>query len=561
MAESSDSMTVSSKSRMSEFFAVRDLMVLLLIILIDVVLAIASVVAIIPLSQLISQMIGLGSAGQESVQQPIIYFNREIGVATAMLIFFIANLLKGFSNLILQYQTLRVKYAVLKRIYSDLILRVFHAAWSDIEKVPGGVIVNVFTKEIHTLGDGLSFLVTRICLILQIVAYLAVPLCIDLWLTVSAVGFLVSAALPFFLASVYGKRLGAANLQSVNNLMEFISDFSGDLKAFYAHNKSGYISEKFSRLFDQHLAATLRVQVLEKGVGSFYRPIAVTGVFGLIGLSLAESDDLSGVAVLVWALISIVPLAGALIQNNISLGLLKPSFSQIFSLRDQLRVLQHAENNFTLSMREPVGISGKNVSLAFGTNRILDGVNFHFKPGLISAIVGPSGCGKSTLVDILLGLRKPDTGQLLVNNIPIGTRYPGTLRSAIGYVPQQPPRVAGSIAENIFFDCDFVDEALVKQLSEVADCGFIYDFTDGIYQQVGGTGVKLSGGQWQRIALLRALVSGPSILVLDEATSALDMQSEGRVLAGLKAHCHDMTVIFVSHRQAPVDLASDVLYL
>ena len=191
----------------------------------------------------------------------------------------------------------------------------------------------------------------------------------------------------------------------------------------------------------------------------------------------------------------------------------------------------------------------------------LDSINIKIDKNQFIGIVGPSGAGKSTLVDVILGLLKPSRGQVLVDGKDI-SRLGNQWQSIIGYVPQEIYLTDDTIERNIAFGLDKSDidiELLEKCLkaSQVKD--FINSLPDGIETFVGERGVRISGGQLQRIGIARALYNKPSILVLDEATSSLDIETERNVMEGINDLKGSITIISISHRLSTVEKCDKII--
>ena len=184
----------------------------------------------------------------------------------------------------------------------------------------------------------------------------------------------------------------------------------------------------------------------------------------------------------------------------------------------------------------------------------LENIKFEIKKNQFIGIVGPSGAGKSTLVDLILGLLKPDRGKVLVdgNDIHMLNR---SWQKIIGYVPQDIYLTDDSIKKNIALGLNDneIDEILINKCIIAAQLEkFIEQLDNGLDTFVGERGVRISGGQLQRIGIARALYNRPLILVLDEATSSLDIETEKKVMDGINQLKGSMTIISISHRLSTV---------
>ncbi|HEY0832742.1 MAG TPA: ATP-binding cassette domain-containing protein, partial [Azospirillum sp.] len=190
----------------------------------------------------------------------------------------------------------------------------------------------------------------------------------------------------------------------------------------------------------------------------------------------------------------------------------------------------------------------------------LDRVSLEIPAGRFTAVVGPSGAGKSTLADLVLGLVPPGEGRILVDGRPLDGAARRAWRRRVGYVPQDAFLFHDTIRANLLA-ADATDESLWAALEQVAAAGFVRRLPDGLDTVVGDRGARLSGGERQRLALARALLRRPDLLVLDESTSALDAESEARILEALERLRGQVTVVVVAHRLTTVRGADHVVVL
>lgn len=195
-----------------------------------------------------------------------------------------------------------------------------------------------------------------------------------------------------------------------------------------------------------------------------------------------------------------------------------------------------------------------------GGPEVLAGLNLRIEAGRSIAIAGASGCGKTTLVNLLLGVYTPQSGQILIDGVPLERIGLGAWRARIGTVMQDDALFAGSIAENISFFDPQIDRVRIERCAQLAAVhDDIADMPMGYETLVGDMGSSLSGGQRQRVLLARALYRQPSVLVLDEATSHLDLQREaqvGQAIARMR-----LTRVVVAHRPQTLALVDRVVEL
>ena len=176
-------------------------------------------------------------------------------------------------------------------------------------------------------------------------------------------------------------------------------------------------------------------------------------------------------------------------------------------------------------------------------------------------IVGNSGAGKTTLVDIILGLLKPQSGQVFVDGLDIEHDMKGW-HNCVGYIPQMIFMLDDSIRNNVCFGIDEKDideERLWMTLRDASLYEFVNNLPEGVNTQIGERGVRLSGGQRQRIGIARALYRNPSVLVFDEATSALDNDTEMAIMDSIHSLHGNKTMIIIAHRLSTIE-ACDHIY-
>lgn len=234
----------------------------------------------------------------------------------------------------------------------------------------------------------------------------------------------------------------------------------------------------------------------------------------------------------------------------------------MFRLMDTPVEVQDAPGAPELMIRQPT-IVFDNVVFGYDRDRtILHGLSFDVPAGRNIAIVGPSGAGKSTIARLLFRFYDPWSGRILIDGQDIAQVTQASLRDKIGIVPQDSVLFNDSIGYNIAYGRAGTDAASVEEAArDAAILPFIERLPQGFDTQVGERGLKLSGGEKQRVAIARTLVKNPPILMLDEATSALDTRTEQDILATLRRIAQHRTTLSIAHRLSTIVDADDILVL
>jgi subfamily B ATP-binding cassette protein MsbA len=208
-------------------------------------------------------------------------------------------------------------------------------------------------------------------------------------------------------------------------------------------------------------------------------------------------------------------------------------------------------------------VTFNHVSFGYETDDlVLEDINLTVYPSEVIALVGPSGVGKTTMVNLIPRFFDPTDGAITIDSHQITKVTLKSLRSQIGLVPQETFLFGGTISENIAYgNPDAPEQDIINAAKAAYAHDFIMDMANGYETEVGERGVKLSAGQRQRIAIARALLKNPRILILDEATSALDSESEQMVQKAFKVLMKNRTTFVIAHRLSTIKNADRILVL
>ncbi|MDP9101999.1 MAG: ABC transporter ATP-binding protein/permease [Actinomycetota bacterium] len=209
----------------------------------------------------------------------------------------------------------------------------------------------------------------------------------------------------------------------------------------------------------------------------------------------------------------------------------------------------------------PTELAIEAVSFSYGGVEVLDDIAFEVGAGRTVALVGPTGAGKSTVAGLLVRLVDPATGHVAYDGLDLRRLAPGALADVAALVPQQTFLFDDTVRDNVTLGAAYGDDEVWAALGVAQAERFVRALPAGLDTVVGERGTSLSGGQRQRLALARAVVRRPRLLVLDDATSSVDPSVEQRILAGLRGMNTPATVVVVAYRRATIALADEVVYV
>jgi ABC-type multidrug transport system fused ATPase/permease subunit len=337
------------------------------------------------------------------------------------------------------------------------------------------------------------------------------------------------------------------------------------MRVVRAFGAGDYERKALYRRVEDARRKTLRRELVAAVTGPVIQAIGVSGVIAVIayGVNLVDSGVLStGMLVEYVGLVALVlkPLR-TLGQANTNLQKIGSSVDRLYEVLDrEPAVAEPPEPSPPPAPRGEVAYEG--VGFAYADRPVLTGIDFRAEPGETVALVGPSGAGKSTVVRLLPRLYDPDAGRVLFDGLDL-RRWPlGELRSRMAVVPQQPLVFSASAAENLRYGApEATDDELWSALGAVGLDDRVKRLPGGLGGTVGREGAALSGGELQRLAIARALLRDPTLLILDEATSSLDAESERAVQLALGRLMAGRTTLVIAHRLSTVRRADAILVL
>ena len=350
------------------------------------------------------------------------------------------------------------------------------------------------------------------------------------------------------------KKAGQEREQFQLDFYKVMNSAFGNFKSIKLSGKANHILTKFDEASYGYAASNAKNQTLAQFPRLFLE---------MLGFSLVSIIIIYLVVKYQHNIVSSLPVLTVFV---LGLYRLLPSVNRIFANYNQILFYSkslHIIHGELVYLPENLGeqkidlkqkITLKNINFSYVHDKpILKNINLTITKGEKIGFVGESGSGKSTLIDIIIGLYKPENGEILIDGKKLYEPNIKAWRKKIGYIPQSIYLSDGNIAENVTME-DEIDEFRVKEvLTQANILNFLERNHDGIYTKVGENGVKLSGGQKQRVAIARALYHNPEILVLDEATSALDNETESKIMNEVYKVGKNKTVLIVAHRLSTLD--------
>ncbi len=441
----------------------------------------------------------------------------------------------------------------------QLLKCIFNVKWSYFTHQPVGRIANSMSVDATRAGAAYLNAATFLVFAIQTAVYGAVALLVSWKLAVAAlgVGLIIAASLNFLTRMM--RKAGIKQTKRTGELVTDLSDVLSSVKPLKAMAKQGH----FAKLFNAKIAklrSALGKQVVSRYALTYLQDISVA-IIGGLGFYAAWAywnmpfSELMVMALLFFQTVSSIGKVQKQFQKAV---LFEPAYLAVRTLIEEAEEAREASTG-TKAASFSRDIRLDRVTFSYDERTILQDASLLIPSGEITVLKGPSGAGKTTVVDLIVGLHRPESGDVIIDGVPLNEVDLAGWRSKVGYVSQDLILFHDTVLANLTLGDPAISEADVAAALEAAGASdFVAAMPEGLNTVVGEKGTKLSGGQRQRIALARALAGKPELLILDEVTSALDPATEADICRRIAGLPENVTVLAVTHRKAWTDIADRV---
>jgi len=533
---------------------------LIILILIATILEVLGIAAIIPVVKLVISSEEFFSSdfvqNNTFITEKLKYFShREIIIYISAFIF----LFFTFKTIVLSYLIWRQgKFSgeVMLDISQKLFKIYMYSPYNFHLKKNSFQLIHNISSEVNLLAS--SIIIPMITLITETVVFVAILfflLNIETKLILSLGSFIFIIYLAYFM--ITKNRLykwGHLRQEHDSLRLKNLQQGFGGIREIKLLGIESYFSKQFNFHTQVIKEAGIKVNFVSLFPRIAMEYIAIIAIFVIVFISMVRGVDnkdlIPLLALFTAATFRMMPSANRILGCLQSLKSNSPVIERIYyefknKKNEDSIPLQQSRLNFKNLLEF------KNVYFAHeGTKNILENISFKIKKGQSLGILGPSGSGKTTLVDLMLGLIDPTSGTIKIdqNNVKLFKR---AWQKKIGHVPQSIYLLDDTLRNNIAIGVanDKINEEKIQKCLDSANLrNYINDLPDGLNTNVGERGVKISGGQLQRVGIARSLYNNPEIIILDEATSSLDMENEIKIINEVNKLKASKTIIFISHR-------------
>jgi ATP-binding cassette subfamily B protein len=488
-------------------------------------------------------------------------FHLSTSISTMLAIAFAFAVLRLLLAVVVAYLPSQFGARAEAQIRSDLFEAFNGASWGVKSEELEGHFQDLMTMQINQVQQGLLCAAVFLSNVCTFAAFLVSALILSIpvaLLIIVVAGLLFLVLRPFDkLGSRVNTKLSAAGLSYANSVTEAMH-LAEETQVFGVGEAQRHRLE--SRI-ERARALTFQSAFVSRLVPGLYTSLTILVLLsGLLGLYLAGTARIATLGAVVLILVRSATYGQQAQFANNQVQIATPYLQRVESAR--ARYVASKVSAGDRPLEDVRSLSLEHVSFAYRTGvDVLSDVEFEVTSREIVGIMGPSGAGKSTLVQLILRLREPTEGRLLVNGDTAADILRSDWSERVAYVPQDPRLLQATVAENIRYFRD-MDDATVIQSAKLAHIhDEIVTWSQGYDTPIGQRADAVSGGQRQRLCLARALAGNPEILVLDEPTSSLDVQSETLVQESLHALGGRVMVFIVAHRLSTLTVCDKLLVL
>ncbi len=477
-------------------------------------------------------------------------------------IFIASTILTALSSTLCVYFSEKIKYSYGYDLMSSTLKNLFSIKWIFFTKIKQGSLLNTLNRELTVIINTLSIFARMISNIVQFSIIAILPFTIS-WQLVSIMVFtLLIIFSPLLILTKYARKVGDRDTVAHREFLNAIQETFSGLKVIIGNSLQNVSQQNILLKFIVQIRVAIVRAVLFVGISNTVLPITAIG-FGVLYYSSYHILDIKivEITVVAAAFIRMTSKIGQILREKASLEAALASLKELSLINNTNKKLLVKNGNKDFKKLYE-NIKFKNVNYSYDKkNAVLTNCNLLFENKKITAITGESGGGKSTLIDLLMGFDFPSKGNIEINNINIKNLNLNNYRKKIGYVSQDSILFNTTILKNILWTNPKAKKNDVEKIiSDSKAFNFIKKLPNGLNTRVGDRGLSLSGGQIQRIALLRALIKNPELIILDEATSALDDKNEKYIIDYLHKLKKTTTIILIAHRLSSLKNI-DMLYI
>lgn len=521
-------------------------------------------ILLVPMLQLVGLDVQYGSLNQieQFIFSIFAFFSIKPTLINVLTLFV---LIMGINAFMYRLQSIRIagiEYGYVMHLRKQLYAAITRSKWLFFSKKRSSDFAHALTNELDRVGMGtyeLLYLITNTAVI-----FIYLLFALELSLEITGLIILVGISILLLLkrktnlAQLKGEKISHEVKNFYSEVLQHL-DGMKTVKSYRMEDQNINDFEKINNRLKTSYIDTIKNYADVTFLFSF-SSVVILSIMVIVLINVLKIPTAT-LLILILLFIRMVPKFSTIQQNYQYFINMLPSFANVMEIKEKCEKETELESikQDEIEMHNEIRLENVSFDYGEGNNFAIQDVNMVIPAGKTTAIIGPSGAGKSTIADIIMGLITPVNGSVMVDDNTLKPENILNWRDQIGYVAQDPFLFHDTIHNNLLVANSVANEAeITNALKTAAADKFTSKLPDKIETIVGDRGVRLSGGEKQRLSLARALLSEPTLLILDEATSNLDLENEELIQDSIKELHGKMTILIIAHRLSTIKKADNI---
>lgn len=484
-------------------------------------------------------------------------------ISHIIIIFYFIFLFSYLLRIVVQYFSLKFKYLFLYDVINTIYTSIVEANWNYLKRKKPGEMINAVRMEIEKFGNIFMSTASLLSDFIQFLFLFGFAILLNYKISTLIVILTIILITPLLLFKKYSFKYGELLLITNNNLFENLNNLIRNIKIVITNNLGKSFVSNYSNLFQSHAKSSIKSSIINNAVPQLVYPLGILSFILSISFIKNHENSLTDIALIFVIFYRIIPLLSSILSNYNIINNLLPSVNNLQTIYSDCS--KNISKNYGLefnNLRDNITVSKLYYKHPDQDYFFFKNLSFSINKFTIFGIIGASGSGKTTLVDLLTGNLNYSKGKISYDSESLSDFNLNQFRNKISIIGQDAPIFHDTLLNNLLIQSQDINDKYVDYVLEITGVKSISEKLPQNYNTIlGEGGVILSGGQKQKVALARALIKKPIILILDEYASSLDKVSENKFNDIILSIKNQTTIIMITHNLENINLFDNFIEL
>ena len=471
-------------------------------------------------------------------------------------LFILSIILKSVCDVLYGYYAISLQFEFMGQETLNLNKIIFGMSQRFYIKHSTSKIFNLYTRELERAAEVISSLMLAVNAFLQIIIFIVIPIYLNTKFTIIFLVLIIILLSPLLIVNYLSIKQGFIATIVSDNLFKSLNNNFLYSKFISIHGLIIKANSLFLESYNKYVKNKKKLTLLSGISGNFIQPIGIFTIVITVFFVIGKVDNLPIIGGILWSLTRTLNPINIILQALNTISSQIGAFKNIYETKNNFKSFKIQNGNFLIDKFQK--LSFNNIVFKYDDKLVLDNLSLEIKNGEKIAILGETGSGKSTLLDIITNVTNLTHGNRKINDVNYEEIDFQEFRKKISYVPQSLTLLDANIREYFEFYNYNIDDKKINDLLDFFNCTeFLGNSPTRVDYYLGDKGIKLSGGQKQKIILAAALSRNPELLLLDETTNAIDHYEEQKILT--KILNQNITLVFISHKLQNKELFDKII--